>query len=629
MARLVLALGFVFVLGAAVSACGGNFLANVSMQRGIAYYEQGQYDRAIRDFDEAIRLDAGYVHAWNNRGLTYSNKGQYDRAIRDLDEAIRLDPGHVPAWHNRGAAYYNKGDYDQAIRDFDEVIRLADEELRRHPYYVETWNKRGNAYLEKGQYDQAIRDYDEAIRLDPGHVHAWNNRGLAYSKKGQYERAIRDYDEALRLDPGYVLAWDNRGIAYSNKGQYERAIRDFNEAIRLDPGYADARYNLGVMYENGRGVPQDSVQALMWFNIAASQGNERAAESLKQFSKSMTPAQIAEAEKLARERPQREARERRERPQREARERREQQQRDHRELQEELSVIRVGATREQVEDVLGEPDESESGDGATIHVYRRQRGSAYVVMYVTYGPDGTVARAETATQHREEEKRRATADLLAKAQCGDAHAQFNLGARYSNGWGVPKDLARAYFWYGIAHTGGVGAPLRERLDLSVRVSAEQIAEAERLMAEWEPEDCDNGIVEAEKLARERQQREARERRERQQREAREWREEEKRRVTADLLAKAQCGDADAQFDLGVRYRNGWGVPKDLARAYFWYGIAHTGGVGFSPREALPYLSGRITPEQIAEGEQMMADWEPEDCSDAARMVTTEEVIQEP
>jgi len=96
----------------------------------------------------------------------------------------------------------------------------------------------------------------------------------------------------------------------------------------------------------------------------------------------------------------------------------------------------------------------------------------------------------------------------------------------------------------------------------------------------------------------------------------------------DLRTKAQCGDAQAQSDLGNLYTTGRGVEQDFARAYFWYGIANTGGVGVPPRDAT-YLSGRITPEQIAEGERLMAEWEPEECSDAARMVTTEEVIKGP
>jgi hypothetical protein len=77
------------------------------------------------------------------------------------------------------------------------------------------------------------------------------------------------------------------------------AARWFRKAA--DQGLAGGQYNLGVIYEHGRGVPQDRVQAHMWFNLAAAQGENNAAESRDRMAQRMTPAQIAEAQKLARE----------------------------------------------------------------------------------------------------------------------------------------------------------------------------------------------------------------------------------------------------------------------------------------------------------------------------------------
>jgi tetratricopeptide (TPR) repeat protein len=92
--------------------------------RGIHYSRKGEYDRAIPDFDEAIRLDPKFAQAYNNRGIAYNNKGSYDRAIADFDEAIRLDSKNAAAYTNRGRAYNRKGSYDRAIADIDEGIRL-------------------------------------------------------------------------------------------------------------------------------------------------------------------------------------------------------------------------------------------------------------------------------------------------------------------------------------------------------------------------------------------------------------------------------------------------------------------------------------------------------------------------
>ena len=82
--------------------------------------------------------------------------------------------------------------------------------------------------------------------------------------------------------------------------------RDYATALRLvrplaEQGDANAQYNLGVFYDNGLGVPQDKVRAYMWLNLSAAQGREGAAAFRDLIARRMTPAQIAEAQKLARE----------------------------------------------------------------------------------------------------------------------------------------------------------------------------------------------------------------------------------------------------------------------------------------------------------------------------------------
>jgi TPR repeat protein len=82
--------------------------------------------------------------------------------------------------------------------------------------------------------------------------------------------------------------------------------RDYATAVRLvrplaEQGDANAQYYLGVFYDNGLGVPQDKVRAYMWFTLSAAQGREGAAAFRDLIARRMTPAQIAEAQKLARD----------------------------------------------------------------------------------------------------------------------------------------------------------------------------------------------------------------------------------------------------------------------------------------------------------------------------------------
>ena len=194
--------------------------------RGLAYYNKGENDKAIADYTEAIRLDPKLAIAYNNRGLAYGNKGENDKAIADCTEAIRLDPKLALAYNNRGSVYYNKDENDKAIDDLTEAIRLD-------PKLAMAYNNRGLAFYNKGEDDKAIADCNEAICLAPKCVEAFVIRGLAYANKGDDDKAIADYTEVIRLNPKDAEAYHYRSIAYEKVGEHEKAQADITEAKRL------------------------------------------------------------------------------------------------------------------------------------------------------------------------------------------------------------------------------------------------------------------------------------------------------------------------------------------------------------------------------------------------------------
>ncbi len=83
------------------------------------------------------------------------------------------------------------------------------------------------------------------------------------------------------------------------QGDYAPALKEFRALA--EQGDADAQYTLGLMYELGQGVQQDYVQAYLWFNLAAAQGDEGARKDRDILAEQMTLAQIGDAQRLARE----------------------------------------------------------------------------------------------------------------------------------------------------------------------------------------------------------------------------------------------------------------------------------------------------------------------------------------
>jgi len=216
-------------------------LSVIYNNRGSANVSKREYDRAIQDYNEAIRLSPSIADNYRERGKAYYAKRDYDHAIQDFSEAIRLDPNVTSAYYNRGLAYYNKNDPDRAIQDFNEAIH-------RDPNDARAYNNRGNAYEVKNDHDRAIQDFNEAIHLSPNVASTYNSRGSAYEAKEDYDHAIQDFDEAIHHDPNYAAAYYDRGVAYYDKGDYAHAIQDYNDAIRLEPNFGYAYVNRGAAY---------------------------------------------------------------------------------------------------------------------------------------------------------------------------------------------------------------------------------------------------------------------------------------------------------------------------------------------------------------------------------------------
>ncbi len=210
-----------------------------------------------------------------------------------------------PAWADfqAGFAAWNRGDYATALREWKPLAEQGDADAQFNL---------GLMYS-KGQ--GVPQDYAEAVKwfrksAEQGDAAAQYNLGLMY-RKGQ--GAPQDDAEALKwyrhaAEQGHASAQFQVGVRYEEglgvPQDYTEALRWYGKAA--EQGNAYAQTNLGVMYSFGVGVPQTYVQAHKWYNLSASrlpfgENRDKATKNRDIVAAKMTAAQIAEAQRLARE----------------------------------------------------------------------------------------------------------------------------------------------------------------------------------------------------------------------------------------------------------------------------------------------------------------------------------------
>jgi len=163
--------------------------------------------------------------------------------------------------------------------------------------------QKGLAAYERKDYTAALKEWRPLAAK--GDARGQTGLGNLYRTGGgvrqSFKESVRWYRKAAAQ--GLAEAQNHLGDSY-NLG--DGVSKDYAEAANwyrkaAEQGYATAQSNLGTMYAEGKGVPRDYVLAHLWFSLSADKGTMTASHAIDEFAKRLTPAQLAEAQKLARE----------------------------------------------------------------------------------------------------------------------------------------------------------------------------------------------------------------------------------------------------------------------------------------------------------------------------------------
>jgi len=197
-------------------------------------------DSAITFCNKSVELNSYLAQVRTTLGLVYSGQGEYENAIMQFQEAIKIEPGNEDAYRELASAYSALGDTLNAVENYKKSIALQ-------PDYWAGYNALGRYYFNHGQYDQAAEQYQKVKELIPENVRGYNNLAAAYIYLEQFDLAKSISEQSLQIEPSFG-AYSNFGYIYFTEKNYSKSADYFEKALSLNPDDYRMWANLGACY---------------------------------------------------------------------------------------------------------------------------------------------------------------------------------------------------------------------------------------------------------------------------------------------------------------------------------------------------------------------------------------------
>jgi tetratricopeptide (TPR) repeat protein len=245
---------------------------------------------------KAIELDSKLARAHNQLGFLSMQAGQELEAEKELRAAVTLDPDYAEAENNLGVLCGQQGKNKEA----ESLFRQATE---NNPQYTQAFVNLGLILAGESRFSEAEPVIRNALKISPDNSQALTALAMVLARTQKTEEAISYFKKVIELAPKSSGAHLNLGIAYADDFNLEGALAEFSEALQLDPQSAPAHYNKGRVLLDLRRYPEakpeleaavhlDQQNAEAWYLlglIEKAAGNAKAAVQVLQKSAELDP----------------------------------------------------------------------------------------------------------------------------------------------------------------------------------------------------------------------------------------------------------------------------------------------------------------------------------------------------
>jgi len=250
------ALAHAAFFGAGSTVCFDAVSLNIS---GDAFYQAGNIDGAMAEYELALEMDPDNVNVYNSMGVCHGERGDYDRALASFATAVALDPEDVFAIYNAGYIHMQRQEYETALEYFRKALAVDDT-------IFELLFQAGRALYELGRPEEALHHIRSAISKSdaPGGI-VYRYLGDCLLAAGDNGEAARAYNSAVKLRPDDAHCLSALAHCYESEGRNAEIALVFGQnAVEIEPDNGLFHHRLALMYLNSNRIDE----ALDHFEIA-------------------------------------------------------------------------------------------------------------------------------------------------------------------------------------------------------------------------------------------------------------------------------------------------------------------------------------------------------------------------
>ena len=162
------------------------------LQSVLNLYNQGKLQQALSDSSQMLERFPNSVILYNIAGASNAALMQFDAAINNYKQALKIKPDYAEAYNNMGVALNDKGDPEAAIESYKQALKIK-------PDYADAYSNIGNVLKDQGDLEAAIDSYKQAININPDYAESYYNLSLLHLLRGNLDEGFKYHEWRLKI----------------------------------------------------------------------------------------------------------------------------------------------------------------------------------------------------------------------------------------------------------------------------------------------------------------------------------------------------------------------------------------------------------------------------------------------